>query len=116
MGKTIFAKANVPVAGVTFENRQNKLISVLTADSCYMTLRREKNNNYDPNAIQVLAHITKNEKKTTFTIGYIPKDKAFWLAKAMDDGKECRITYYKIVGNYRQNLGCRLTILHEMEI
>ena len=116
MAKTIYAKANMPVAGVTFENRQNKLMSVLTSDKCYISLRRERNNKYDPNAIQVLAHTNHNGQETVMTIGYVPKDKAFWLAKAMDTGKTVKVSYYKIVGNKKQNLGCRLTVLHEMTV
>jgi hypothetical protein len=116
MAKTFGKITNIPVTGISFKNRQQKLFNVMKADSCYLTLRREPNNPYDPNAIQVLVHSTTNGKTSVFCIGYIPKNTALWMARKMDANKLCRISEYKIVGKNRtdQHFGCRLTITHEI--
>ena len=115
--KKIFGKiTNIPVSGISFKNRQQKLYNVMKADSCYLTLRREPNNPYSQDAIQVLVHSTTNGKTSVFCIGYIPKNKASWMARKMDANKICRISEYKIVGKNTsdQHYGCRLTIIHEI--
>lgn len=115
MTKKIFGKAKMNVAGTTFENRQGKLHTLRKAESAYLTLRRQPKNEKDENAVQVIAHtVSKNGKKSVFAIGYIPTNKAVWLAPAMDAGKICRVTSFKVIGGGKTNLGCEITISHEL--
>lgn len=117
MAKKIFAKAFVNVVGTSFANRQNSIWCLRTAESAFLTLKREPNNKQDTNAIQVMAHtISKTGKRSHFCIGYIPADKATWMAPAMDAGKLIRVGSYKVVGagtteNY---MGVKLVINHEL--
>lgn len=113
MNKT-FGKANMNVAGISFSNRQAKIHALKKAETAFLTLRRERNNPHDANAIQVLAHICNHGKQTVFCIGYIPRNKALWLAKKMDDGQIVRVSDYRLTGGGRVNYGCTLTILHEL--
>lgn len=115
MMKKIFGKANMHVAGTTFENRQKSIWALRMAKKAFLTLQRDAKNENDPNAVKVLAHTTsKNGKKTVFCIGYVPKEKAEWVAHAIDNGKVCRIYRYKVVGGGKAFLGVEITIHHEL--
>lgn len=115
MTKKVFGKANMNVAGTTFEDRQKKLHALRQAESSYITLRRDTKNENDKNAIAVIAHaISKRGKLFHMCIGYIPKNKAIWMAKAMDEGKCIRVASYKVVGGGKVNLGVELHIVHEL--
>ena len=113
MTQTIFAKiVDVKLAGPSFY--QEQLWALRKADKAYLTLRREPNNKHDVNAIQVLAHaISKNDKQSVYQIGYVPKNMAVWLAKAMDKNMIVRLCNYKFVGGYnKKTLGLRLDVVH----
>lgn len=115
MKKKIFGKANMNIAGTTFNGRQGKIWALRKAKSAFLTVRRDPNNEFDKNAVKVLAHITTvNNAKSVFEIGYIPKEKAEWVAKAMDDGKIVRISKYEVVGGGKASLGVKITIAHEL--
>lgn len=112
MTQTIFAKiVDVKLAGPSFY--QEQLWALRKADKAYLTLRREPNNKHDANAIQVLAHaISKNGKQSVYQIGYVPKNMAVWLAKAMDKNMIVRF-----VGEYnKKTLGLRFDVVHQMQI
>ena len=81
------ARANVHVAGVTFDNRQNKLAYINRMATKYhawwrVVLRREPKNQTDPNAIAVhVVLITKTpdksgKKQHWIKVGYLPKEYA----------------------------------------
>lgn len=110
--KKIMGTAKMHLTGVTFANRQGKLWALKKADTAYLTLKREPNNEHDPNAIKVLAHTITNNKIKVFEIGYVPAEKAKWLAPAMDDGKYIRITNFNMTG-YKP-LGVEFTLIHEL--
>lgn len=117
MTQTIFAKiVDVKLAGPSFY--QEQLWALRKADKAYLTLRREPNNKHDANAIQVLAHaISKNGKQSVYQIGYVPKNMAVWLAKAMDKNMIVRLCNYKFVGGYnKKTLGLRFDVVHQMQI
>ena len=115
MTKKIFGKATMKLAGVSFDNRQGKLQNVRTAKSAFLTVRRDKKNEKDPNAVKVLAHTTsKNGKKSVFCIGYIPAEKAVWVANALDNNKIVRISKFEITGGGKATLGCNITLVHEL--
>lgn len=113
--RTFFAKIeNVKLAGSSF--RQEQLWALKKAEKAFLTLRREPNNEYDKNAIQVLAHaVSKNGKASVYLVGYIPKNIAVWLAKHMDMGLITRVCNYRIVGGYdKKALGLRFDVIHQM--
>ena len=113
--KKIFGKAKMNVTGTTFENRQGKLQNLRKAESAFLTVRRDKKNENDENAVKVLAHtVSKNGKRSVFCIGYIPADKAVWVGPALDAGKIVRITNFKVVGGGKATLGCQITLAHEL--
>lgn len=115
--KTFFAKIkNIKLAGSSF--RQEQLWALRKAEKAFLTLRREPNNEYDKNAIQVLAHaVSKNGKASVYLVGYIPKNMAVWLAKHMDMGLIARVCNYKIVGGYdNKKLGLRFDAIHQMVV
>lgn len=113
--KKIFGTANMSVAGTTFENRQGKLQNLRKAEKAFLTLRRQPKNPHDENAIQVMAHIvTKKGTKSVFCIGYIPKDKALWMAPAMDKGKIVRVSKFEVVGGGKASIGCKIAVNHEL--
>lgn len=115
--KKIFGKAKMNVNGTTFEDRQKKLWCLRTAKSAFLTLQREPNNEHDPKAIKVIAHtVSKNDKRSHFCIGYVPKEKAEWMAPAMDAGKIVRVGSYEVVGagTTSCSLGVKMVINHEM--
>ena len=60
----------IPVVGVTFDNRQTLLQELCAAHGCTvpLSLRRESKNQYDPNAIAVYAHTDREYK-----VGYVPR-------------------------------------------
>ena len=73
------------VAGVTHENRQ-RLIARLTgygASAITVSLHRDKQNIFAPNAVTVVASV---EGKGSAVIGYIPALAALKVARLMDKG------------------------------
>ena len=85
----------------------------------YLTLERDKENRFDPNAIQV---IYEDEDTVPYLLGYIPSDCNEDLAKFFDMGWgdifSCRISKITPTNHYenqirlsvfikKKNLGCR---------
>lgn len=122
MSKT-FGKIEIAVAGVTFNNRQNKLWHLYKYDKgAYLTLRREKNNAHDANAVAVIAHTPLTN--THFCIGYLPANISCWVAAAIDEGRMLRCYRIKVdnknqplvvgVGRKGNNLGCHFNLVYEI--
>jgi len=78
------------VAGVTFENRLEKIGKYAGSKSTYL-LEREPDNRFDANAIKVSQKFKKSGKK--ITLGYVPKTLARDLAPMMDDGHDFKLTF-----------------------
>lgn len=123
MSKMAFGKITFNVAGVTFEKRQGKLWNLRKAENdptkkIFLSLRREKNNERDKNAIAVIAHISSG-KHPVFKIGYVPANIAGWLAPRMDNGLMVR-AYAKskdtkfVHGGSGRNLGVTLKVVYEL--
>lgn len=73
----------IKVVGVTFNNRQHKLRMLRdNANRAYVTFDRERNNQYDSNAMKVIAHV---KGMRPFDIGYVPKEIAKTLAPVVDN-------------------------------
>ncbi len=123
MSKPAFGKITFNVVGVTFEKRQGKLWNLRKAENdptkkIFLSLRREKNNERDKNAIAVIAHISEG-KQPIFKIGYVPANIAGWLAPRMDNGLIVR-AYPKskdakfVHGGNGHNLGVTLKVVYEL--
>lgn len=123
--KKVFGKVNVKAAGVSFEGRQGKLCYLRKhEDDAYLTLRREKGNAADPNAIAVIAHVKGG---TTCKVGYVPAKTARWLAAYMDAKQIVRCCRVKdemgnpmpyVTGHAKtwktSLVGCQFAIVYEL--
>ena len=90
----------VRAAGVSFENRQERLafLQQFKPEDLTVTLEREKENKFDGNAIQIVVHIKTISRRTI--IGYIPKGLARELSKVIDMGIQVKATLMQIIGGY----------------
>ena len=90
----------VRAAGVSFENRQERLafLQQFKPEDLTVTLEREKENKFDCNAIQIVVHIKPIRRRTV--IGYVPKGLARQLSKVLDMGIRVKATLMQIIGGY----------------
>ena len=102
----------VRAAGVSFENRQERLafLKQFKPEDLTVTLEREKENKFDGNAIQIVVHIKPISRRTI--IGYIPKGLARELSKVLDMGIQVKATLMQIIGGYgwKESLGALINI------
>lgn len=84
-------------AGVTYGNRQ-KLLSRLaryTAEQITITLRHERGNRFDRNAVQVVAGV---KGKGSAVIGYLNRQLAAVVAPLIDKGKSVVSSFRAVTG------------------
>ena len=102
----------VRAAGVSFENRQERLafLQQFKPEDLTVTLEREKENKFDSNAIQIVVHIKPIRRRTV--IGYVPKGLARELSKVLDMGIQVKATLMQIIGGYgwKESLGALINI------
>lgn len=102
----------VRAAGVTFKNRQEilKFLSQFKLEDLNISLKREPDNAYDRNAIQVIAHVKSIRKQAH--IGYIPKGLSNELAKVIDKGVNITANTLGVIGgySYKESYGLLLNI------
>ena len=102
------ANVDLKVVGVTFKNddgssRADKIIEMSQyKDKVAITLEREPNNKYDPNAIKVMADGKQ--------IGYIGKDYSSLLAPMIDNEFRKFSATLKDCGEYKNRPYCEITI------
>lgn len=120
MANKLFGTITLNAAGTTFNNRQGILWNLRKhEDGSYVSLRREKKNADDPNAIAIIVH-PKGTKPAK--AGYVPKNIAAWLTKYMDEGKIVRAYRPEkdakfVVGNGKKdkgNLGLKIKVVYEL--
>lgn len=103
---------NIRAAGVTFENRQERLnfLKNFKPEDLRVTLEREADNQYDRNAIRIIVSILPIKKRTL--IGYVPSGLSRELAKAIDAGVEVSAKLLQIIGgySYKESLGALINI------
>lgn len=109
--RTFVQQIEMPVAGISFNGRQGVAWGFRKASNAngksWLELRRESTNEYDENAIAVIAHTETFHAQ----VGYVPKELAGQLAPIMDAGGKLRISAYNFVGGYKgRALGMRLTV------
>ena len=101
------------IAGTSFENRIGKIWNVQknikAGNDVSIFLRRERTNEYDANAIAVIA-----KTGTTYAkLGYIPAKEAEWLAPRMDAGLSTFVKESTVIGSKRY-ITMRLTVAYEV--
>ena len=86
---------NFHVAGTTFKGRQGYIcyINRNKADA-YVSLRREKGNAADANAIAVIGHVNGGKH---VPLGYVPRELAAQLAPVMDAGRTVWCESFRVV-------------------
>ncbi len=102
----------IRAAGTSFENRQEQLsfLKQFSPEDLSITLEREPDNRYDPNAIRIVVHIHSIRRRTV--IGYVPKGLARELAKVIDMGIQVKASLMQIIGgySYKESLGALVNI------
>lgn len=74
------------VAGSTFSNRQGFICYLQkNKEKAFVTVQRERNNKFDPNAIRVIGHVRGGKH---VDLGYLPKELASKVAPIMDAGNK----------------------------
>lgn len=110
--KRIKLSMTIRAAGVTAENRQERLgfLKQFRSNDLSVTLEREPGNRFDSNAIQIVVHIRPISRRTV--IGYVPKGLSRELAKVIDMGVQVKATLMQIIGGYRykETLGALINI------
>ena len=99
------------VAGVTFGNRQRAMerLAKYSAENITITLVREAGNAHDKNAVAVIAEVGG---KGSYTMGYLPKALAAFIALLLDAGKSVG-AFFRGIRGMRQpymNYGLRIEV------
>lgn len=98
------------VSGVTYNNRQRLIerLSSYRPELVSITLRQDKANHYDNQAVAVVASV---KGKGSATIGYIPATTARTLSRLMDRGLDLKASLDRVVGGYQgYSYGARLRV------
>ena len=100
---------NTKVAGVTFGNRQKAIehIAQYRASDVHISLQRERDNQYDRNAVAVVATVNG---KGSYTMGYLPKALAAFIAPLMDAGKAVQALFEGVTGMFAPYMNYGLAI------
>ena len=99
------------VSGVTYGNRQ-KAIEHLThyqPEQISIELIRERDSAYDINSVAVVASVAG---KGSYTMGYLPRTLAAFIAPLLDAGKAIGSAYKEVRGKYQpyMNYGLAITL------
>ena len=95
------------VAGVTFKNRQRYIYYIIQNPNAYLMFHREKTNEFDKNAIRVIAKVPDGK---CVTLGYVPKDIAAKIAPLVDKNYDISAKGYTITGGKYYNRGVKVNI------
>jgi hypothetical protein len=99
------------VAGVTYEGRQALLerLTAYTADEIDITLQRESGNEYDRNAVAVIAGV---RGRGSAVIGYLPRQVAAFVAVLIDRGQAVIGKFVEVRGKYQawHSYGCEIQL------
>lgn len=97
------------VSGVTHGKRQQALehLTRYNPEDVRIFLQREKDNTFDKNAVKVVVSV---RNKGAYTIGYLPRALAAFIAPLLDTGKVIKTAYSGVVGMYEpfMNYGLRI--------
>lgn len=97
------------VAGTTFNGRQGYICYLnRNKQDAYCSLRRERKNPADPNAIAVIGHVRGGKH---VMLGYVPRAEAKTLAPVMDAGKTAWCDGFRVVcGGPKRTYGIVVTV------
>ena len=97
------------VAGVTYGKRQKAIehLSRYAAEDVSIQLVRERDNEFDSNAVAVYATVSG---KGSYCMGYLPRALAAFVAPLMDAGKAVQSIYRETKGLYQPYMNYGLTI------
>ena len=99
------------VAGVTFGRRQQAIehLARYQAEQISITLVRDRGNTHDANAVAVIATVAG---KGSYTMGYLPRALAAFIAPLLDAGKTIGSAYKEVRGLYApyMNYGLAITL------
>ncbi|MDR6121341.1 hypothetical protein QFZ87_000938 [Bacillus sp. SLBN-46] len=101
-----YIHTTVKLAGVTYEGRQGIIASLSVYDQ--ITIRRDRNNAYDRNAIGIYNSRNQN-------IGWVPRDAAANLAPKMDSGVTVYAKINKKLGGNGYNYGLEVILSTDSE-
>ena len=100
------------VSGVTFGKRQKAIehLKRYAPELITISLYRDTRNAYDQNAIAVIATV---QGKGSYTMGYVPKALAAFIAPLIDSGKRVYSTLRAIKGLYQpyMNYGLEIEVI-----
>lgn len=84
----IFGKMFIKAVGTSKpDKRQNSLFALRKDPKAYLTLRHNKNGELGENTVEVLAHLSNG---TVYHVGNLPSNVAFWVSRALDEGRIIR--------------------------
>lgn len=91
-------------AGTTFKGRQGYICYInRNKAQAYVSLRRERNNAADANAIAVIGHVAGGKH---VPLGYVPRQLAKKLAPLMDAGRTVWCENFRVVcGGQKRTYG-----------
>lgn len=99
------------VAGVTFGKRQLAIEHLIryNPQDIAIQLIRERASTYDVNSVVVVASVAG---KGSYTVGYLPKALAAFVAPLLDAGKRLQGTFKEVRGLYQpyMNYGLRIEV------
>lgn len=83
------------IAGTTFNHRQGYICYLAkNANNAYVSVRRDKHNQFDMNAIKVIGHVDNGKH---VELGFVPRELAAQIAPVLDTGKRVWVNDFKIV-------------------
>lgn len=96
-------------AGVTYGKRQKALehLARYTPEQISIRLERERNNEFDRNAVAVIATV---QGKGSYCMGYLPRALAAFVAPLMDAGKAVQGLFRRVKGLYEPFMNYGLEI------
>ena len=97
------------VSGVTYGKRQQAIehLTHYRPENIRISLYRDRTNAYDSNAVAVIATV---RNKGAYTMGYLPKALAAFIAPLIDSGKMIASRFREIRGMYQPFINYGLEI------
>jgi len=88
----------ISIAGITQEGRQKDAVKFMSGKERQIELRREPNNPYDNNAIEVYGHYVLEGKSHSCKLGYLPAKTAKELLEEDEIRATLKVMYYPLEG------------------
>jgi len=99
------------VSGISLPNRQRatERLARYAPDSIRISLRRDNGNQYDVNAVAVMASVNGSK---AYQMGFLPKGLAQYVAPLIDAGKAVTAMFKEIRGKYQawHNYGLAVSV------